>query len=37
MTLIFAGTPPFAALALDALIEAGFVIGLVFTQPDRRA
>ncbi|HWP90408.1 MAG TPA: methionyl-tRNA formyltransferase, partial [Burkholderiales bacterium] len=37
MTLIFAGTPPFAALALDALVEAGFAIGLVLTQPDRPA
>ncbi len=37
MKLIFAGTPPFAALALDALVEAGFKIGLVLTQPDRPA
>jgi methionyl-tRNA formyltransferase len=37
MTLIFAGTPPFAAVALDALVEAGFAIGLVLTQPDRPA
>jgi len=37
MTLIFAGTPPCAALALDALVAAGFRIGLVLTQPDRPA
>jgi methionyl-tRNA formyltransferase len=37
MKLIFAGTPPFAALALDALVKAGFQIGLVLTQPDRPA
>lgn len=35
MKLIFAGTPEFAAVALDALIAAGFEIGLVLTQPDR--
>ncbi len=37
MKLIFAGTPPFAAIALDALIAAGHEIGLVLTQPDRPA
>ncbi len=37
MKLIFAGTPPFAALALQALVKAGFQIGLVLTQPDRPA
>ena len=37
MTLIFAGTPPFAAAALEALLKAGFEIGLVLTQPDRPA
>ena len=37
MKLIFAGTPPFAALALEALVKAGFQIGLVLTQPDRPA
>lgn len=37
MTLIFAGTPEFAAVALDALVGAGFKIGLVLTQPDRPA
>jgi methionyl-tRNA formyltransferase len=35
--LIFAGTPPFAAAALDALADAGHDIGLVLTQPDRPA
>ncbi len=35
MRLIFAGTPPFAATALKALIDAGHEIGLVLTQPDR--
>ena len=37
MKLIFAGTPPFAAVALGALLAAGFGIGLVLTQPDRPA
>ena len=37
MKLIFAGTPEFAAFALDALIAAGHNIGLVLTQPDRPA
>jgi methionyl-tRNA formyltransferase len=31
----FAGTPPFAAKALDALVAAGFAPKLVLTQPDR--
>jgi len=35
--LIFAGTPPFAAAALEALAEAGHDIALVLTQPDRPA
>jgi methionyl-tRNA formyltransferase len=35
MRLIFAGTPPFAARALDALLAAGHQPGLVLTQPDR--
>ena len=35
--LIFAGTPEFAAVALSALLEAGFEIALVLTQPDRPA
>lgn len=33
--VIFAGTPPFAAAALEALHSAGFSISLVLTQPDR--
>jgi methionyl-tRNA formyltransferase len=35
--IIFAGTPPFAAAALEALADAGHDIGLVLTQPDRPA
>ncbi|MTW12224.1 methionyl-tRNA formyltransferase [Pseudoduganella eburnea] len=37
MKVIFAGTPEFAAVALQALHEAGFDIPLVLTQPDRPA
>ncbi len=37
MKLIFAGTPEFAAAALDALLQAGHEIALVLTQPDRPA
>lgn len=37
MRLIFAGTPVFAAVALQALITAGHDIALVLTQPDRPA
>lgn len=37
MRLIFAGTPRFAATALDALLSAGHDIPLVLTQPDRPA
>ncbi len=37
MRLIFAGTPEFAAIALDALVAAGHDIVLVLTQPDRPA
>jgi len=37
MRLAFAGTPPFAATALRALLVAGHEITLVLTQPDRRA
>ena len=37
MRLIFAGTPEFAATALEALIAAGHEIVLVLTQPDRPA
>lgn len=37
MKLIFAGTPEFAAIALQALIDAGHEILAVYTQPDRPA
>jgi methionyl-tRNA formyltransferase len=37
MKVIFAGTPEFAAVALEALHQAGFEIALVLTQPDRPA
>jgi methionyl-tRNA formyltransferase len=37
MRVAFAGTPEFAAVALCALIDAGFDIPLVLTQPDRPA
>lgn len=35
MKIIFAGTPPFAAAALDALIRANHEVCLVLSQPDR--
>ena len=35
MKIIFAGTPDFAAAALNAIAAAGFDIPLVLTQPDR--
>src|SRR5881409_237224 len=34
MKIIFAGTPEFAAVALQAIYDAGFEIPLVLTQPD---
>ena len=34
-SVIFAGTPEFAATALQAIISAGFEVPLVLTQPDR--
>jgi methionyl-tRNA formyltransferase len=37
LRLAFAGTPPFAARALEALHAAGHDISLVLTQPDRPA
>ena len=37
MRVVFAGTPEFARVALQALHEAGFEIPLVLTQPDRPA
>jgi methionyl-tRNA formyltransferase len=35
--VIFAGTPEFARVALARLLEAGFTVPLVLTQPDRPA
>jgi len=35
--LVFAGTPEFAALALQAIVAAGHDVALVLTQPDRPA
>lgn len=37
MRVIFAGTPAFAAASLQALLDAGFEVPLVLTQPDRPA
>ncbi len=37
MKIVFAGTPEFASIALEALKRAGHDIGLVLTQPDRPA
>lgn len=37
MRLVFAGTPEFARIALDALLAAGHQVPLVLTQPDRPA
>lgn len=37
MRIVFAGTPEFAAVALEALYQAGHEIVLVLTQPDRPA
>jgi methionyl-tRNA formyltransferase len=37
LRVAFAGTPEFAASALRALVDAGFVVPLVLTQPDRPA
>lgn len=35
MRIVFAGTPEFARLGLDALLRAGHHVPLVLTQPDR--
>lgn len=35
LKVVFAGTPEFAKLALDAILKAGFQVPLVLTQPDR--
>ncbi len=37
MRVVFAGTPEFAAVALAALVDAGFEVALVLSQPDRPA
>ena len=37
LQVAFAGTPEFAAQALDAIVAAGFRVPLVLTQPDRPA
>ncbi|MDR2324050.1 MAG: methionyl-tRNA formyltransferase [Acidovorax sp.] len=37
MKVIFAGTPEFARVAMERLLQAGFDIPLVLTQPDRPA
>ena len=37
MKIVFAGTPEFAAVALQRLLDAGFEVPLVLTQPDRPA
>jgi methionyl-tRNA formyltransferase len=37
LRVIFAGTPEFAAAALEAIVAAGFPVPLVLTQPDRPA
>ncbi len=37
MRVLFAGTPEFARVALQSLLDAGFTVPLVLTQPDRPA
>ena len=37
MRVVFAGTPEFARIALEAILAAGFEVPLVLTQPDRPA
>jgi methionyl-tRNA formyltransferase len=37
MRVVFAGTPDFAALAMQAIVAAGHEVCLVLTQPDRPA
>lgn len=37
LKIVFAGTPEFARLAYKAIIDAGFDVPLVMTQPDRPA
>ncbi|MGI9202859.1 MAG: methionyl-tRNA formyltransferase [Woeseiaceae bacterium] len=36
-TILFAGTPDFAQVSLQALVEGGYAPAVVLTQPDRRA
>src|SRR3546814_10445508 len=35
MRIVFAGTPEFARIALDAVLASGYEVPLVLTQPDR--
>ena len=35
LTLVFCGTPQFAVPSLQKIVEAGFIVPLVVTQPDR--
>ena len=37
LSVAFAGTPEFAAQALDSILKAGYAVPLVLTQPDRPA
>jgi methionyl-tRNA formyltransferase len=37
LKLVFAGTPEFAAISLEALLRAGHEVALVLTRPDRPA
>ena len=37
LRVVFAGTPEFARIALEAIAKSGFEIVLVLTQPDRPA
>ena len=37
LKVVFAGTPEFARLAYEAIVEAGFEVPLVLTQPERPA
>jgi len=37
LKLVFAGTPEFAAVSLEGLLQAGHKVALVLTQPDRPA
>ena len=37
MRVVFAGTPPFAARSLEAILAAGHDVPLVLTRPDRPA